>query len=339
MEPPPAVRRVEARSKTHRQIASRALAFADSICEHALSVPMDRGGKRAMRAKIAVVLMGVVLVACICFTSPDEDRGVEGKESIQSALARFRRTGCFNHESYPLVVRARRCRGDTLYFVDILCRNDNGRGFKWVAKAVQATLHYSEECESPGFPFGDPVEPPAPQRRESLRVRVCQIDIRLANETEIWMDDRQFDFPLPSLLATHGFRPFAQAERQLLAREREALGKDYPLHPAQRLLIAAFGEEGDTLLQAEPLLLERGRSVCVFERPVAIRTDYQFPVFAIAQLDRSGGPFKRFRGRDVLADQGEFLNLTRISANEDDTQALSWSVENGHVFSAQFQKE
>ena len=290
-----------------------------------------------MRAKIAVVLMGLVLVAGIHFVIPKEDGGAEGEGAVHAALERLRQTGCFNHPSYPFVVRAKRVRGNTLYFVDILCRDETGRRILWVAKAVQATLHYSEERETIGWPGDDPIPP---YRRETLRVRVCQIELTCPEIITMVLDRRQIDIRLPARLPAHGFRPFAEAEMRLSASQRETLDKGYALDPAQQRLVEAFGIDADDLLQTDPILSQDGRMVVTGCRPAKkIRDRYQVAVFAIAQFDRNGGVSNRFEGRDIMVDPRELSELVNLAAGGDDSRSLSWTVENGRSFSAHFRKD
>jgi hypothetical protein len=219
----------------------------------------------------------------------------DGKEAVAAALERLRQTGSFNHPDYPWVVRARRVRGDALYFVEFLRRREDGRGFDAVGKAVQATLAYVEEYEPTSYPESEPL----PVRRNRLVVRVCQA--RMETEDCIYelFDERVFDLALPARLPEGGFRPHAEAEVRLSRDQRKALSQEYALHRAQKMLLAAFGDECADLLRAHIGHSETGRTVLAYDQiaPIGSGRRYRFATLAVARFDRAGEVLLRFRGR------------------------------------------
>jgi hypothetical protein len=239
--------------------------------------------------------------------APDQQTP-EGREAVASALERLRQTGCFNHPDYPWVVRARLVRGDTLSFVGFLLRREDGKGFNRVGKAVQATLSYSEEYRPFTFPGDDPLPP---VRRDTLRVRVCQMQMH-SEEMDFECDERTIDLALPGRLRESGFRPFAEAEARLSQDQQKALGKDFSLRPEQRLLVAAFGEGCYDLLRSEVGHGETGQTVVAYERCGEGSEDgwLKFPTIAVARFDKTGEVLTSFRGKDITAKADDDMSLT-----------------------------
>lgn len=292
-----------------------------------------------MRPKSGVVhLCGLSLAVALCATlrsggeaapkpplatakPATEQRTPDGKVALASALERLRRTGSFNHPDYPWVVRARRVHGDTLYFVEFLCRREDGKGFDRVGKAVQATLAFSAEYEPFRFPFEEAM--PA-VRRDTLRVRVCQMDMQ-TEDVDVFVDDRIFDLPLPARLRESGFRPYAEAEGRLSEEQRKALDKSYPLRREQKLLLAAFGDECADLLRGEIGMGETGQTVVAWDKAVPRDSSgrCKFARFAVARFDKTGEVVLRFQGKDVSAKTRPVIEL--LSGDESQTIRLRGS--------------
>jgi len=255
-----------------------------------------------------------------------------GKKAVESILQHVRQTGSFNHPDYPWVVRARQVRGDTLYFVEFLYRRADGKGFDWVGKAVQATLSFSEEYRPFALyeaaattrmrtaisllpkeyrPFAL-YEAAAPARRDTLRVQVHQMEMQHQNGTRVFLEERVIDLSLPARLRENGFRPYAEAEAHLSSDQREALDKEYSLHPEQKLLLVAFGDECADLLQAKYIARsEMGQTVLACQNAVPLDSGRRtrFGMLAVARFDRTGEVLMHFQGKDITAETSEVLSL------------------------------
>jgi hypothetical protein len=270
-----------------------------------------------MGPKSALVhLCGLLLAAVLCVTSgggtaapkpmPPEQFTPEGKEALQSALERLRRTGSFNHPDYPWVVRARLVRGDTLYLVDFMRRRRDGKGFDLVGKAVEVTLAFSEEYKS-WLPSGDS---PPPVKRDSLLVRVQQMRLH-TEDADVEAPCRIGGLELPGRLRESGFRPFAEAEARLSHDQRVALdGEDF-LSPEQKTFLAAFGDKGCDLLMNVHECESRQTLVAMDEKAGEWRGNREvtFPKLAVVRLDKKGEILTQFRGTDVTVDRAEIFPL------------------------------
>jgi hypothetical protein len=203
-------------------------------------------------------------------------------------------------------------RGDTLYFVEFLHRRQDGRGVDRVGKAVQATLRFSEEHQPFVFPFEDPT--PA-VRRDTLRAHICQMQMH-SEEYDLYVEDRVSDLPLPARLTESGFRSYAETEVRLSRDQRDALCKEFPFRPEQKLLFAAFGEACLDLLQADFVRSESGQTVLAWDGAVEIDSGHRckFTTLAAARYDRAGEVLLRFRGKDVTA---ETMEVSALLAGDD----------------------
>jgi hypothetical protein len=221
-------------------------------------------------------------------TSPSLPGIPAGNMDVTDVREQIRRTG-FNHPDYPWVVRARCVRGDTLYFVEFLHRREGGKGFDRVGKAVRVSFTL---------------------RRGTLLANVSQVEMQLENGTSIVCDSKRYQVVLPERLRQDGFRPFGEAVAHLSREQRKALGKDYPLSREQKLLLAAFGDDGYDLLQGGITASESGQRVvaCNYPNFKGLEYDgaggYKFRTLAVAQFDRAGKVVARFQGNDITV-QGE----------------------------------
>jgi hypothetical protein len=221
----------------------------------------------------------------------------ESREAVRLALGRLRQTGSFNHPGYAWVIRARRVIGDTLYFVDFLHRREDGKGFDLVGKAVQVTVTLSDQS----IPL-------------MLEVRACQMDVLEENGIRLWMNEKELQLPLPARLGATGFRPFVEAAACFSDEQRAALRKEFALEPAQKLLLAAFGEECYDLLRADIGSSKTGQTVLATytKAPGAeIESDgrMRFSKLAVARFDGAGKLVMRFRGTDIIADCKEVYRV------------------------------
>jgi hypothetical protein len=275
-----------------------------------------------MRSKLVLVYLGILVVVTVlgpASAGQPAGKAAEqltpgGKAAVADILERVRRTGCFNHPDCPWVVRARRVRGNTLFFVDFLRRGK--KGFDLVGKAVQITLRYSSKLE--------PIAPPgglgrARKRRDTLQAHVRQIEILMQDGTEVWCDEHVFDLSLPARLRANSFRPWAEIEGRLSRGQREALAREFPFSPEQKKLRAAFGDECDDLLQLPLALSETGQTVVAYALVPSPRRDrFKLARIAIARFDKAGKVLVRFRGKDITASVTELSQLL----GGDDSQEL-----------------
>jgi hypothetical protein len=263
-------------------------------------------------------LCGLLIASVLCVTSrswADTTARKPVDAAVDSPVAfileRVRRTGSFNHPDYPWVVRARWVRGDTMYFVELLHRRKDGKGFDDVGNALQATLSFSQE-------------------RDTLRVHVCQMEMENENGTRLEVEERLFDLTPPTWLRESGCRSYAEAEACLSRRQQEILGKQYSLSPEQESLLAAFGKQGCGLLRAEISTSKTGRTVLAYERAGTRRSGrlVTFGTIAVARFDRKGKVLQCFGGNDITADRNEVNRLIL----GDDSHSLTLIATDGQKF-------
>lgn len=270
---------------------------------------------------LAVVLSAAVANGGEAAPKLAVQRTPKGKEILEAALTRMKCTGVFNHPDYPWVVRARRVRGDTLYFVDFLRRRKDGKGFDIVGKAVAVSLAFSKEYR-PIFE-----EDGAPVRRDTLRIHVYQMERYSDDGAELFCVDRIIDLQFPSGLREDGFRPYTEAEALLSAKQRQILNKDYPLSREQKKLLAAFGKGRVDLLEPElemsksgVTVSESGRTVSVWNEPYLVKSDGFCTIerIAVARFDEKGKVVRRFEGKDISMERKSFIQLI----NGDESQTI-----------------
>jgi hypothetical protein len=174
-----------------------------------------------------------------------------------------------------------------------------------VGKAVQITVAYSPEYQ----PIVLPWEKAPAERRESLRVRACQMQLHI-DDVDVFVDEKTFDLPLPARLRESDFRSCAEAEARLSPVQRQVLSKEFPLNPEQKLLLAGLGDECADLLRGHVAASTTGQTAIGYAGfPEESGTRYKFSKLAVARFDKAGQLEVSFQGKEIITDKEAFSNV------------------------------
>jgi hypothetical protein len=274
-----------------------------------------------MRARIGLLVAALLLFVAFVAFSPTL-RTPAGRAALGDLLRRLRETGSFSHPDCPWAVRARRVRGNTLYFVEFLRRSADG-GFDVAGKAVQLTLQYSDVF----YPFS-PFEPAKPEHRPAIMARAFRGEITWDEGDAASFNEQVVFFHLPERLDVDRFRRFGESLPALTGPFREALARPYDQTPAQAALIKAFGEDADEFLCQEHAW-SKGRTVVVsMGKPEPLKDSRcRLRRCAVVQIRPDGSVGSRFLGGDVTASIEDICAL----ANDDGPVPLRLTDARGRV--------